>query len=95
MKNELDKAFSWLLASSADPTAVSLTVKGVLVGVVPFLMAALGFAHVDFGVDQANQIVNAIVTITQSLLTVVAAAMTVVGLVRKVYLSAYPPVKPA
>ena len=91
MQNELQKAWDGIVKSSADPAAYSLTLKGLAVGAVPALMIVLGFAHVNVGVDQINTVIDSVVNLVQALLTVLAAAMTTIGVLRKLYLSFYPP----
>ena len=72
---------SWLLASSADPEAVGMTVKGVLVLLVPLIARF-------FGLDDAssNALVDGIVQLTVAAFTLVGVAMAVFGLIRKIYL---------
>lgn len=72
---------SWLLASSADPEAMGMTVKGILVLIVPFLARFLGLDDTT-----ANTLADTIVQLVIAAWTLVGVAMTVFGLVRKIYL---------
>lgn len=66
-----------LLQSSADPTKLSLTIKGLLLGLVPLAMVLLH--PVDPDLFQTS-LVNAI----ETLATVLSAIITLYGAVRKV-----------
>lgn len=80
------KILDWLLASSADPQKVSLTLKGVLIGVIPTIIAFAGLTGVTIPDQEAlTSIVNDGSMIVQILLGMVASAMTVWGLLRKIW----------
>jgi hypothetical protein len=85
-----NKALSWLLISSSDPEAVALTIRGLLVAVLPAIISVLGLAHLNVGQDQATELVDAFVNLVTALLTVVGTALTLVGAVRKVWNSVFP-----
>ena len=63
--------------SSADPAEISLSIKGVLVGVVPYLMFAIGLAHLNVGQDQLNAIIDGGVTVLQDALMLVSTCIEV------------------
>jgi hypothetical protein len=73
----------WIVVSSTNPSDVSLTIKGILVGIVPTALILAGFAHVDVGSDQLNAIIDGIVSVVQTLLTLISVVMTTYGLLRK------------
>jgi len=83
--NALENVLRWLLQSSADPNEVSLTIKGLLIGAIPVVMAVLGLAHINLGQDQLTGIVDALVNVVQIALTLFSAVATLYGLVRKVW----------
>jgi len=87
MGKYIDAVFNWLLTSSANPAAVSLTVKGFLTAGSAAIIPILGLTHVNLGSDQINSIIDSIGLVIQDGLVLVGAIGTVVGLVRKVYLS--------
>lgn len=87
MKGSIQKALSWIIDSSSNPTEVSLTIKGLLLGIVPTLMVVVGFTHLNVGVTDINNIINAITATVQSALALAAAIMTIVGVTRKVWVS--------
>lgn len=66
--------------SSVDPTKLSLTVKGILVAIIPV-------ACMLFGIDvrDAETFSEALVQLTFDTATVASTLMTVWGLARKVY----------
>lgn len=86
MKQALKNLIAWVVTSSADPTEVSLTVKGALIGVVPTLMAVAGVAHINLGDGSLlTSLVDALAQFIQVALTLIATAIAVWGALRKVY----------
>lgn len=75
------------MVSSADSSEISLTIKGVLVGLVPYAIALLGLTHVDIGPDQLNALIDGLSTIVQDVLTLVSAVVMFIGVARKVWLT--------
>ena len=75
----------WIVVSSADPAEISLTIKGVLLGTIPTIMFAVGLAHLNIGQDQLTALFDAVAALVQTLFTVVAAVLTVYGMVRKLW----------
>jgi hypothetical protein len=73
------------LASSANPNKVALTVKGLLVSIIPLLTVALPALGVHFDAGAFNGFLDAAVTAVQSVTAAVAAVMVVFGLARKAY----------
>lgn len=86
-KQALDNVLHWVLASSANPSAASLTVRGLLVSAVPTIMLIAGFAHINLGSDTLTSLFDSIATLVQDVLTVVGAAMTTWGILRKIVLT--------
>lgn len=92
--------WNWLVVSSSDPNAVSLTVKGFFsLSVVQTLFSSLGYfgVHPAFTLDMLGADAA---TIIYSVLTAVSYAVTAYGVFRKwiVYfhdLAPKPPVTPA
>lgn len=67
--------FNWLWLSSSDPSKVSLTVKGLAVYIVPILVMYMGWDTSTAG------------SFVTDMATVFATMLTLVGLVRKLYLT--------
>lgn len=88
MKNKIfiesSKLVNWLIVSSSNPAAVSLTIKGVLVGVVPFLMQYLPIIGIQVSPDFAN-VPDMVYSIVFYGLTFLASFMSFVGFVRKLW----------
>lgn len=88
--NTLQKVWTWLITSSADPARVSLTVRGALLALIPTILwlvsTACGFGIVCLGVDEPflNQFVESLVALVQALLTAIAAVWVVWGMIRKI-----------
>ena len=84
-KIALDNVISWVLTSSANPSAVSLTLKGALLLSVPAIMSVAGLAHLNLGSDQLTAVFDGVATFVQALLTVVASAIALYGAFRKIW----------
>lgn len=78
MKKELLRQYP-LFGSSIDPERLSLTVKGILVGIVTIIVA--------FGIDvsglELNNLVDALVEVVKLTAGAISAIITTYGLVRK------------
>ena len=91
MKQALQKLIAWIVVSSADPDEVSLTVKGALVAVIPTLMAVAGIAHINLGDGSLlTSLVDALAELIQVTLTLVATAIAVWGITRKIWYLVFP-----
>jgi hypothetical protein len=77
----MSELIAWLISSSSNPAAMGMTVRGVLVVLVPLIASLFGL-----GQDDSNALVEAIVQLVVSGMTLMGVAMTVFGLVRKLYL---------
>jgi hypothetical protein len=86
MKQALKNLISWIVTSSADPSEVSLTVKGALIAVIPTLMAVAGVAHINLGDGSLlTSFVDALAEFIQIALTLVATGIAAWGAARKVW----------
>jgi|GEM_PF-2883593 len=85
--NAVDLIARWIVLSSANPSEVSLTIKGALVGALPLIMAGIGLAHLNIGQDAITPIFDTIASIVQGLLTLVSLGVMLYGMLRKVWLS--------
>lgn len=77
----MSSIISWFIASSANPESVGLTVRGFLVVLVPLIASWLGLDDAS-----SNALVDAIVQLIVAAMTLIGVAMTVFGLVRKLWL---------
>lgn len=81
----IKKIISWILTSSENPQAVSLTVKGILLAGVPTLIWLSGFSFFQhLTPDIINLIINYTVLFVQDALYTISFAMASYGLVRKI-----------
>lgn len=84
----------FIFASSQDPRQMSLTIKGLLLGVIPFTMQAIGLVcaigYTCYDVDQGmlEELVEGITHVAFYALSVVSAFTALRGLVRKLYRTA-------
>ena len=84
--DKVDKIWDWLVWSSANPNQLSLTVKGMLTGIVTLITVGLGVAHIPLpggATALLSQIVDATVTAVQAIAGAVSAIAVVVGIIRK------------
>lgn len=71
--------FNWLITSSANPKALSLTVRGFLVGLLPLFIMLTG-ATTEYAESLIDGIVNLVFFITSAGSTLAV----VIGLFRKI-----------
>jgi hypothetical protein len=74
----LNKFLNWLIMSSENPHEAGLTIKGVLLSVVVYIMAGASF--LNFNIDQSE--VEGLIELVASLIT---TFITVFGFLRKLY----------
>jgi len=72
-----------MLMSSADPSKISLTIKGLSV-FVPTIVVFFSYFGVDVGSDELNALINSVADFVLLVGTVVATAVTIWGMVRKI-----------
>jgi hypothetical protein len=85
----LDKFFTWIVQSSANPEETAMTIKGVIILQVPVALNILS----QFGVNLDKLVIVNDISIAA---LVFGACLGIVGIIRKVYLTikevAVPPV---
>lgn len=69
------------LSSSADANKISLTVKGILLSLVPIIMIMTGLTEAEI-----QPIIDTIVQIVFLATTMISAGQVLYGLMRKIYL---------
>lgn len=91
--NYINTIITWIFTSSADPEKWSLMVKAALLGVVPAAIQAIGLAcgfHIvclAVSGDDLNTLALSLTNLVYLGLSFVAAALGIIGFVRKVYLT--------
>ncbi len=78
-KNQYPK----MLASAVDPYKLSLTIKGILTGLIPVVLVLAPMFHWTVTQSDFDSLTSAIQSIIVSGTAVVSGAMIVWGLVRK------------
>jgi hypothetical protein len=78
----------WVIGSSSDAEGISLTVKGALTAIIPYVIFASGIGHVSVSQSDLTNFVADIASLVQILLTGVSMVMATYGLLRKLYLTA-------
>ena len=71
--------------SVADGQSLSLTVKGLLAGLVPIAVLVAKSMGLDLGSDELNAIVNQIGDLILAVGGMISIATTITGAVRKLY----------
>ena len=71
------------LQSSINPEQLSLTIKGILIGIVPFLLWIANANGVQLAQGDLSEIVNLIANSAKEILTAISAIITTVGAIRK------------
>lgn len=74
-----------LLASSADPKRVGMTVRGALTAIAPVILLVSGLFGADLGQSMLAEIIESVVNITMSLSSALAAVLVAYGGSRKLY----------
>ena len=73
-----------ILASSVNPEKLSLTIKGILVGLAPVLLVIFGVSNINVGQEDLNQIIDATSNAIISVGGTISAIMILWGAIRKV-----------
>jgi hypothetical protein len=82
--NFIKTAVAWLVFSSKDAQAISLSARGFLVLAATWVTIAAGFAHVQLPSDLLTQFIDSTVALIQGLLMIVSIVVTICGLIRKI-----------
>lgn len=77
-----------IFSSSVDPQKLALTVKGLILGIIPVVLFVSGTAQINLGQQDltsfADATFNAIIAVSSAL----SAIMVVVGIIRKILVKA-------
>ena len=73
-----------LLSSSVDPQALSLTVKGVIVGAIPVVGFVVQLLGINLPGDVINDLAESVGNTILQIGAAVSAIMVVIGVVRKI-----------
>jgi hypothetical protein len=86
MAQDVTKKYG-VLSSSVDPQSLSMTVKGVLLGIMPVIIMILNLRGIEMDNETVDLIVDTIVNIVFFGGSIVASVMALWGAVRKIYQS--------
>mgnify|MGYP001606136102 CR=1 FL=1 len=70
--------------SSANPEQLSLTIKGMLLAFVPFILLVVNAFGIDLGEGQIQELIESIAALGGAAVGVISAAMVAYGLARKI-----------
>lgn len=73
-----------IIASSVNPEKLSLTIKGVIVAVVPIVIAVAGLTKLNLGSADITALGDGLINAVNLMAQLAAAIMIVVGVVRKI-----------
>ena len=82
------RIIQWFIFSSRNPEKVSTTVKGVLVWVAAAATVWLGIQNIPLDQNQVTLLIDATINLVQELGKVIGAGMVVVGMIRKIFITA-------
>lgn len=80
--------WNWLVISSADPETISLSVRGIIGGILTAITILLGLANIHVASDQVTIAVDATVKLVQAIAAFISAYAFLYGIIRKIYLTA-------
>ena len=73
-----------LFTSSVNSEKLGLSVRGILIGIIPFLLLVASWAGVELAQGELSEIVEAISAVVISAGGALSAVVTLAGLVRKI-----------
>lgn len=76
----MNRFLNWLVVSSSNPEQFSLTLKGILIANIGVIMFIIHQANLSYTVDQITVVISTFTAL-------VGGILTVIGLLRKMYLS--------
>lgn len=83
----MDKFFNWVALSSADPTAVAATVKGILTMFIPLVLIAGRYFGLNAG--GIGTLPDQVESFVIFVLGIAGSAIAAAGMARKIYLSVF------
>lgn len=72
------------LTSSVDSEKLSLTIKGILTGFIPFIILLAQFGGASIAEIEINGIIDSIGAVMMAITGLASAIMTLYGLIRKI-----------
>lgn len=81
----MNKYIDWLTISSKNPDKIALTIKGLLIGVLPVLLILTKMLGLQIGEDATREVIDGIGLIITYGFGIISGMMTIYGLVRKIY----------
>lgn len=80
----IKKIWKWVVLSSADANKLSLTVKGVLMSILPVLLYLMPIFNIQTSHDTLATVINDIGTFIVVFGGAISAGVTAYGLLRKI-----------
>ena len=82
--NKIKKVFQWIVYSSANARALSVTVRAIGIGLIPSAIYFLNLAHVQFDNIALTVLVDQIAQFILQLGTAITLIVGAFGLIRKI-----------
>ena len=76
-----------LIASSVDPSKISLTVKGLILGLVPVIIFLAKVKGFDLPESSVTEFAETVGNVIESVTAALSGAMVIVGVLRKILVS--------
>lgn len=80
--------FGWLVKSSANASQLSLTIKGILTGVVPAIIILANLTNIHLKNEDLTAVIDLIAQLVVLIGGTISVAVTTYGAVRKLILTA-------
>lgn len=84
----MKKIIAWIVLSSKDPNKVSLMIKGVLTGVITYVVFFAGVFHLNIAEGDLKTLAESATKIVEVTLTFISLFMSTGGMIRKIYTTA-------
>lgn len=81
------KFLHWFAMSSADPSSISMSLKGILTTAIPIIVIFTGLAHIQLSTDELTADADSIVQLVNAVLVAVGIGISTYGVIRKLILT--------
>lgn len=81
----LKKIWNWLVKSSVNAQRISLTVKGILIGIIPVVMTIAHLANIKVESADLTTLIDAMANLIIVLGSLVSIIAMIWGVIRKIF----------
>lgn len=83
-KTVLNALIKWFVTSSENPSKMSLTLKGIIVIAIPWIVTLAGVFHITIMSADLVNLGNSLIGLAQATILAIGLAMTCYGFIRKI-----------